>query len=214
MNAAIRLANILKKMKSSTRSRGYEIFIDTFETSNCVGIANKLLLCNKQVEIVSEKSHQALTTYLRKIFNCQTSQRDMRSDMNDAEPYIMALETAGAYMAEDKIDRQSIKELSDLIIKMRVKIENSSMEDYYSEILNSYVDEIQEAIVDIDIGGIEGFTNHIENANGKVVLYNEVFSKPDFKKDINEIYEKSTKILNDAQVWGGAIGYVMSNLLK
>ena len=125
----------------------------------------------------------------------------------------MALETTGAYMPQDKIDSKNITELSDILEQMRSKIESSDTKEHYKEVLYSYVDEMVEGIINLDIGGVDAFTSKVEIANGKVVLYSEAFMHSGFSETIKKIYELSTKIINDAQVWAGALGFISGKFL-
>lgn len=213
MNSAKRLASVLENInKIKDNHNAFYNFEKVFNVKGCVSVMTKLKLCEKQVDLLAEKSHKDLISYLRTFFDCKQLQRDMNNEKRLIKHYVMALETSGAYMPEEKIDKKLLTELSELIVKMQEKIKNTDMEDQYKDILNSYCDVMSEGIIDIDIGGVEAFTHHLEIANGKVVLYHQAFTSTGLKDTANEIYEKSTKILNNAQIWGGALGYIVKSI--
>lgn len=214
MNSALRIANILKKIQSSKETIALKIFEEVFEVKGCIRVVQKLRLCNTQIDILKEKSHKSLISFLQSLFGCEAIQRNIQNEKSNIAHYIMALETAGAYMPLEKIDHKSITELSELLEQMRSKIELSGTQEHYKKILNSYVEELSEGLVDIDIGGIEAFISKVEIANGKVVLYNQAFSDNEMMKIVNKIYEISTKILNDAQIWSGALGWISGRFLS
>ena len=116
-------------------------------------------------------------------------------------------------MPQENIDSKNITDLAELLQQMRDKIEKSVTKEHYKDVLNSYVDEMFEGIADIEIGGAEAFTSHVEIANGKVVLYNQAFTQSGLMDITNNIYEKATKILSDAQTWSGVLGFVGGKFL-
>ena len=213
MNSAWRLAKLLTKIKASKSPVAHEAFEEVFEVNSCVGIMNKLRICDTQISALKEKSHVSLINYLNTIFNCKTLHRNFQAEKNAIDSYIMALETAGAYMEHENIDTKNITDLSELLQQMRDSIEKADTPEHYKDVLNNYVDEMLEGIVDIDIGGIEAFTSHVEIANGKVVLYNQAFTESGLMDITTKIYNVSTKILSDAQTWSGVIGFASGKLL-
>jgi len=213
VNSAKRLSDLLHKIQNSKKINANEVFEEIFEVDNCIGVTSKLRLCEAQISIIEEKAHKSLIAFLRKMFGCKELQRNIQSEKNSISQYIMALESMSGYMPSEKIDTKNITELSEMLLNMQESIDKADTEKHYKDILYSYVDELQEGIIDIDIGGIDAFTPHAEIANGKVVLYNEAFTKSGMMDITNKIYALSTKILNDGQIWSGFIGFVGGKLL-
>jgi len=213
VNSAQRLAKLLNNIKASKLTIAQDVFEEVFEVSGCVGVTQKLRLCDAQISILEQKAHKSLIAFLRTMFGCRALHRNIINERNAIDQYIMALETAGSYMPQENIDSNNINELAELLQQMRDKIASSNTKEHYKDVLNSYVDEMLEGIIDIDIGGVEAFSSHVEIANGKVVLYNQAFTESGLMDMTNKIYEKSTKILSDAQTWSGVLGFVGGKLL-
>jgi len=213
MNSAQRLANLLHKIQDSKHQRADEVFEEIFDVNSCVGVTSKLRLCEAQISILKGKAHKNLIQFLRTMFGCKALQRNIQSERNTIPQYIVALETAAAYMPSEDIDAKNITELSELLLQMKESIDKADTQKEYKDVLYSYVDELLEGIVDIDIGGLDAFTSHVEIASGKVVLYNKAFTQSNMMEIVNKIYNLSTKILNDGQTWSGVIGFVGGKLL-
>ena len=109
-------------------------------------------------------------------------------------------------MKSDYIDNDSMIELGELILEMEDKLSKLELSKEHSEVIYRYIQEMHDSIIDFDIGGKEAFEGHVVVANGSVALYHNVFSENDLSDTVNKIYEKSTRILSDAQTWLGVIG--------
>lgn len=203
MNAAKRMSIILSKIRGVNGKNAYDTFEDVFSVKGCIPLANKLGICDKQINILSEKSDKKLVAYLHKLFNCKGLTRDISSEKREIDHYIMALNTAGAYMDEEKINDADITELSEMLEILRAKVEKSDIPEQYREIIDAFIDEMRDAIADINIGGIKAFMSHAEVANGKILMYNEAFVKGGVMDDVTKIFDATTKIINDSNTWIG-----------
>lgn len=213
MNCAKRIESLLEKMPTIKKNTALEIFEEVFAVEGCIKVAQKIRLINIQIDKIRSVSHPETMRYLDDVFNCRLMYRNITTQLNESSAHIMTLHMAGNIMPDEKIDTALITELSELLLNIKIKIDNSQMQDEYKDVLYSYVEEIEEGIIDLDFGGTEALTPHLETANGKIIMYNQAF-KADIEifKDINSVYEKTTKLLDDAQVWGGALGYVLGLL--
>lgn len=208
MNCAKRIESLLEKMPKTGKNTALEIFEEVFSVEGCIKVAQKLRLVNIQTDKIRKVSHPDTMKYLDDIFNCRLIHRNINTQLNQSPLHIMTLHMAGNIMPDEKIDTKLITELSELLLNIKIKIDNSQMQDEYKDVLYSYAEEIEEGIIDLDFGGIEALTPHLETANGKIIMYREAFkADSEIFKDINSVYEKTTKLLDEAQVWGGALGY-------
>jgi len=208
VNSAHRLALIANKIKSTIGIIAFEVFENVFEVEGCIAVSNKLRLCEAQIDILEEKAHPDLIIFLRTIFGCKSLQRNISNERNGIQTHIVTLETVSQYMPEENIDEKLIKELSDALTKMRAEIDSSDTATHYKDVLYSFVEEMFEGIVDIEIGGVKAFSSHVEQASGKVILYNEAFKNSGFSNQASDIFTKSTEILSKAQTWSGALGFM------
>ncbi len=215
MNSADRLSKILDTCYNSKEKQAIKVFEDVFGVLGCQGVANKLLLCEKQInDLEKDKPHQQLIRFLRAFFSCQSLMRDLDNERKQLPHYIMTLDSMSVYMPKEDIDPKAITELADTLRNMYDAIESADIPEHYRDVLIDYLNEMMEGVSSIDIGGIDSFARHFETATGKVVIYHEAFEKSGFMDSVKNIYSQSTKILNDLQIWGGAIGYGLSNLLN
>lgn len=223
MNSAIRVQKLLEKMivenkqydNKTSKGTSFEVFENTFNVKGCINIAQKLKIVKHEINKLKEYGHVTTINYLNNIFDDKDMNRSLYSLLRDGERHIVALHPMGKLLGEENIDKKLITELSEIILLMKTKIDTSEIDDEYKKILYSYVQELEQGILDIDFGGIEGLLFHLEIANGKVATYTEVFRKDsDIFNDIKNIYKKTTEILDSVQIWTGFIGYGMGLLTK
>lgn len=177
MNSAKRLETLLNKIKASKKTKAIELFEEVFEADGCVKVAQKIKLIEKQIERLNDIAHEDTIKYLKDIFNCKLLQRDLKSQINQIQQHTIGLHGIGNVMTPEKIDEKAIAELSDLLVRLESKLDNANLEDYHKEAVKSYIEELRDGLIDINYGGVEAMTSHIEIACGKVVLYNESFRK-------------------------------------
>lgn len=216
MNVATRLSEMLTKIQTSKNPKAFETFEEIFNVEGCTAVATKLLICNKQIDKLEQNNaDKRLITFLRILFNCKTLARNIDNERKNIVPSIMTLNTVAPYMPEENVDTSAITELSDALEILRAKIDNiDGIEEHDKEVLYSFVDEMRNAIDDINIGGIEVFMEHAEIASGKILMHHESFVKSKTMEDATNIFHKATQIINDSQTWIGVIGWVGDKLLK
>lgn len=208
MNSANRLAKLLDKISSSTERAAFKVFEDVFEVKGCVAVSNKLRLCETQILILEEKAHKGLIDFLRNIFGCTQMLRDISSLKASIPGMLITLETAGAFMPNEIINQNNLTDLAETLEKMRQEVEKSDFPQHYKDVINEFMHEMNEGIIDIDLGGIDAFKPHAERANGKIVLYHEAFSDKTISELTKKTYDLSTKILSEGQTWAGVLGFV------
>lgn len=213
MNAAMRMSSLLLKINSSQGKNASEVFEDVFGVKGCVPVASKLAICDKQIAILEEKSDKRLTQYLRTVFNCNGLSRNFVNEKKQINQYIVTLNTAGAYMDDEIINESDITELSEMLETLRAKTEQADIPEHYREVIDSFINEMRDAVVDIDIGGIDAFMSHSETAGGKIVMYHEAFVKGGVMDDVSNIFGKATKIINDSKTWIGLVGYMSGKMI-
>lgn len=212
MNAATRMSNLLSGINKSKANTAFETFEEVFGVKGCVPIASKLAICDKQISILEEKSDKRLIQYLRTVFNCNGLNRNLANEKKQINSFIVTLNTAGAYMDDEVINESDITELSEMLEVLRAKTEQADIPDHYREVIDSFINEMRDAVVDIDIGGIDAFVSHAEIANGKVVLYNDAFKEGGVMDDVIQIFNKTTKIISTSKIWLG-VGDFIGRLL-
>lgn len=214
MNSAKRIESLLKIIEKSHNKTAIDIFENAFGVRGCFKVGNKLNIVREQINNLEEKSHPSLISFLREVFSDITIHRNMDSVKQRINPHLVTLHTVGNFMPEETIDKKLITEISDLLVIMQKKIEDSELEDYHKEILYSYCDVLAEGIKDIDEGGVEAFTKAMEHANGKIATYPKVFKSPEIIDTTKEIYEKGTKLVSDAKTWVDVIEFLNNKLLN
>lgn len=214
MNTAKRLSDILTKIRASKKNIAFDIFEEVFNVEGCTSVASKLLICDKQINTITEKADVRLISFLKKLFNCKGLTRSLDAEKKSMDQFVMALNMASAYMPEEKIDIDSITELADALEIFRAKVEHlESIEDHDKEVVNSFINEMRGAIDDINIGGIEAFMKHAESASGKLLMYHGSFQKGGVMEDATDIFNKTTDIINSSQTWWAVVGYVGGKFL-
>lgn len=217
MNSAKRIENILVKIPASGEKQAIKAFEKIFSVNGCHAVSNKLSVIMKQVEYLAKKgASKELIGYLYNMFSCYNLARDLSSELQNFNGFKIALETASALMPTDmdNIDPKDLTEIADMIEQLRAKLESSTIQDEYKSIIESFIDEIRDALTDIEYGGMDAFSPHIETAFGKVIIYHGAFEKSGIMQDINDIYAKATKVMDDAQIWTGTIGYAIGKLTQ
>lgn len=221
MNSAKRIEKLINEMvllnnkttNPNIYPSAFEIFEKIFNVKGCINVAKKLKIVQAQVKKLEKFCHPNTYRYLNNIFKDTQININISNLLKEADKHLIAIHPMSMLIADDKIDNLLITELSEIILNMKIKIDNSNMDENIKEIIYSYIIELQEGINEIDLGGIDGLLCHIEIANGKVATYPDIFKKdPDIFNQVNEIYKKTTQILSDTQVWGVSIGY-SANLL-
>jgi len=207
MNSATRVSKILSKIRATKDTNALEIFKNVFEVDSCTDVANKLLICNKDVNRLKDGVHQSIINKLDALFQCHCLNRDIGKEKNELISIIQTLDSVAYYMPDDEINEDDLVKLSQSILALDELLKDIELPKEHKEIIYIYIDSIQGALKDIHIGGIEPFEKHIVVANGTVVLYNEAFKNEDVNKIIKKIYKQSTAIINDSQLWYGCLGY-------
>jgi len=214
MNSAIRLEKILLKIKQSQQSTALQVFEDVFKVKGCARVVSKLILCHSQIATLKEKIDNNLITYLELLLGCSNLARDISGERQVIDSHIVTLNSMAAFMQKENINSESMLELGELILDIEDKLSKIELSQDHKSIINRYIQEMNESIIDFDIGGIEAFETHITVANGTVVLYHNVFTEHNLSDATKKIYEKSTKILSDMQTWSGILGTVGGYFLK
>lgn len=217
MNPAKRIENVLVKIPQSGEKQAIKAFEKIFNVSGCYAVSNKLSVIMIQVESLAAKGvSKELIGYLYNMFSCYSLSRDLSSELHNFAGFKIALETASALMPTDmdNIDPKDLTEISDMLEQLRAKLESGTISEEYKSIIESFIDEIRDALTDIEYGGVEAFSPHIETAFGKVAIYHGAFEKSGIMEDINTIYTKVTKVMDDAQIWTGAIGFAIAQLTQ
>lgn len=217
MNPAKRIDNVLVKIPKSGEKQAIKAFEKIFDVSGCHAVSNKLSIIMIQVEYLAAKGvSKELIGYLYNMFSCYNLARDLSSELQNFAGFKIALETAAALMPTDmdNIDPKDITEIADILEQLRSKLESGTISEEYKSIIESFIDEIRDALTDIEYGGIEAFSPHIETAFGKVAIYHGAFEKSGILEDISNIHKKVTKVMDDAQIWTGAIGFAIAKLTQ
>lgn len=215
MNAAKRIENVLKLIPNTSERQALKVFEKIFSVSGCHAVSNKLYIISTQVDMLHKKGvSKELTRYLYNMFSCYNLARDIAPELQNLPSIQITLETASALMPSDmdNIDTNDLTELSDMIEQLRKKLESGSIPDEYKSIIDSFLNEIRDAITDIEYGGMEAFAPHVETAFGKFLVYHGAFEKSGVLQEVNDIYAKTTKIMDDLQIWAGVIGYTIGKL--
>jgi hypothetical protein len=189
------------------------VYQDIFNTQSILDIAYKLSLVDKQIEAIKNDKEdmgntKKLFDFLSVAFSCNTLKADMSNIKTQAEHHIIATEMMGHYMPHEKVEDEEVQKLLDAINEFEIYISNLDLAEYHKEAIESFVRCMREALSDLEVGGIKAFEDKVADANGKIILYHEAFKQKDIMEKANDIYKKSTKILNDAQIWGGTLGFL------
>ena len=213
MNSADRLARILEKIQSLPPSitNSIDIYREVFQVKGCIAVANKLMLCQAQIGSLEDKLDKTLASKLRLLFSCNCLNNHL--PRGEIPNVLMVLNSIKNFMDKENINKEYLKELSEYIVQMQEILDRSKADEVSKRVIQSYIDEMSEAIVDIDIGGIDSFITHSEVATGKIILYHESFKKLNLWDKVKDIYDLSTKLINEAQSWIGFLSGV-SHLLK
>lgn len=217
MNPSKRIENILVKIPTCGEKQAIKAFEKIFSVNGCHAVSNKLSVIMKQVDYLAKKgASKELIGYLHNMFSCYNLARDLSSELQNFSGFKIALETASALMPSDMddIDPKDLTEIADMVEQLRSKLESGTISEEYKSIIESFIDEIREALTDIEYGGIEAFSPHIEIAFGKVAIYHGAFEKSGIMEDISNIHKKVTKVMDDTQIWTGAIGYAIAKLTQ
>ncbi|HZF69847.1 hypothetical protein [Sulfuricurvum sp.] len=214
MNAAERLATILKAIITTQDRIPMENFSKVFGVSGCIPIHAKLKLCESQIKVLEGKADPKLIGFLYRIFSCLNLQRDFSSEVAEINNYLIALNSMSGFMGDDmgNIDPKDLTDLADMIEKLRAKMESGTISESSKSVIESFLNEMRDALADIELGGIVSFIPHAEICAGKIIIYNNALQESGIYQDVKDIFEKVTKILDSAQIWGAAIGFAMGKL--
>lgn len=214
MNSAERLNRLLEESKITPSKTAISVFEKLFDVEGTIAVSSKLRMCHMQINKLKKGgAHENLIKYLENFFSDKNLCRDTTGLLNQKVHHVSALHTTAAFMAKEEKNEKELTELADLIQQMKDKIHKSSISEESKEFLYAYTDEIMEGIVDIHIGGVEGYKDHLIKATGIYVIHHEVFEEGKLIQDVSQIFNLSAKILDNSGIASKFLGYMTKNLL-